>query len=336
FTLCGSVEVLVATAAPRAGSSRTVAASQDDTSVETSVFCAPDCAAAQADQNQPGDLREDPGKIMLAFSVRDSGIGIPKDARGKLFRSFTQVDSSTTRKYGGTGLGLSICNLLVELMGGSIRVSSVPGIGSTFSFTLPLEKPPRQSPGSDRSRDPSDGGGPAPAGAGGVDDKRAPGEKFPVRILLAEDNATNVMVATGMLAKLRFTDVSVVQNGEQAVAAVRARNSAAGPRAGGGPGSGGLAPPPEGPRAGGRVDLVLMDMQMPIMSGVTATMTIRGDASIDQPVILALTANAMDADRQTCMDAGMDGFLAKPIKLAELESMLEMHARIITGRGGRP
>ncbi|KAG5458575.1 MAG: CheY-like superfamily [Olpidium bornovanus] len=213
-------------------------------------------------------------------------------------------------------------------MGGSLRVSSAVGAGSTFSFTIPLEEPSPHDLERDRPRNPSARA--TPVSDGEQHDRRAPGEKFPIRILLAEDNATNVKVATAMLAKLRFTDVSVVGNGEEAVRAVRERNSTAG--YGGGLAADAATQPPPSPKSGGRVDVVLMDMQMPIMSGITATTIIRADASIHQPIVVALTANAMETDKQKCLDAGMDDFLTKPIKLGALEAIMEMCATKVQER----
>ena len=349
----------------------------------------------------------------LLFAVRDTGIGIPAEALGRLFRSFTQVDSSTTRKYGGTGLGLVISKRLAELMGGRMWVESEPGRGSTFFFTLPAEwiaagprpyvvessvalkdkrllvvddnEPGRrilaalarkwdmpctvvasaaegldvlragdhfdlavldmQMPGMDGvmlareiRRLPacaalplvllSSIGRPPDAQAaelfaatltkpvkpaqlfevfgrvlGAADPRALPAEIIPViagetrpeRILLAEDNSVNQKVALHMLARLGYR-ADIAGNGLEAIDACRS----------------------------GAYDIVLMDVQMPEMDGLDATRIIKTDhAHRGRPWIIALTANAMDSDRERCIQAGMDDYLSKPIKKQDLGAALQ-------------
>ncbi len=221
------------------------------------------------------------GRIELAFEVRDTGIGIPADKIDRLFKSFSQVDSSTTRKYGGTGLGLAISEKLVSLMGGRITVKSQPGEGTTFGFTI-LARAGRQ-----------------PVAVSGKGAR--PGEKmeagfarlYPLRILIAEDNIINQQLILHILTNLGYEPDSV-WNGELAVAAVRDQP----------------------------YDLILMDVQMPEMDGLEATKLIRGSQS-RQPVIIALTANAMQGDREECLKAGMDDYISKPVRLQELMGLLE-------------
>ncbi|KND04953.1 uncharacterized protein SPPG_00641 [Spizellomyces punctatus DAOM BR117] len=229
--------------------------------------------------------------VELKFQVEDTGIGIPSEALGRLFQSFSQVDSSTTRQYGGTGLGLAICKQLVQMMGGTIWVTSEQGKGSVFSFTISTSvvssnKITKKTEAKEELlHDLAD--------------------RYPMRLLMAEDNAVNTKLATRMLQRLGYT-VDVVTNGADAVEAVNNRP----------------------------YDLILMDMQMPIMNGLDATMRIRADRKIDpQPIIIALTANAMDTDRIKCLQAGMDHHLSKPIKLEVLAEALEIWgARIATNR----
>jgi len=226
--------------------------------------------------------RENNGMIELAFEVRDTGIGIPPDKIDMLFKSFSQVDSSTTRKYGGTGLGLAICERLVALMGGRISVRSEIGLGTTFTFTI-------------RTR-----AGHVPVGP--VQEETAvktttmkPGfaREFPLRILIAEDNLINQQLISHILGNMGYEPDSV-ENGQMAVSAVAERS----------------------------YDLVLMDVQMPEMDGLEATKVIRQSPS-HQPVIIALTANAMKGDREECLLAGMDDYISKPVRLEELTGILQ-------------
>ena len=221
------------------------------------------------------------GRIELAFEVRDTGIGIPADKIAMLFKSFSQVDSSTTRKYGGTGLGLAISEKLVSLMGGQIIVKSEPGRGTTFSFTILVRAGEQSS---------------VVRGKEALPDKKMDtgfARLYPLRILIAEDNIINQQLIRHILIKLGYEPDSV-ENGALAVAAVR----------------------------GGLYDLVLMDVQMPEMDGLEATRLIRQSGS-RQPVIIALTANAMQGDREECLKAGMDEYISKPVRLQELMGLLE-------------
>lgn len=358
----------------------------------------------------------DNGEFKLAFEIRDTGIGIPADKLGRLFKAFTQVDSSTTRRYGGTGLGLAICEKLIHLMGGEIEVESEYGQGSTFRFTITasegamlyadeagnlledivhkkilvvddnttnrmiLEQQLRQwdlvpvcaesgfqaldilasQPGIDlvvtdmkmplmhgielatRIRRHYPG---LPiillSSLGDEYSKTHPGlfnaelskpvkhevlrnhiakalqknpvqaeernlkarldERFselhPLRILIAEDNHVNQQLIIHILARLGYDPV-VVDHGKQAVDAV-------------------LQSP---------FDLILMDMQMPEMDGLVATREIRRLQLYKQPVIIALTANAMQGDREECLNAGMNDYLSKPVKLEELVNKLQKWA----------
>jgi CheY-like chemotaxis protein len=215
------------------------------------------------------------GKATVRFAITDTGIGIRPDQLAGLFSPFTQADDSTTRKYGGTGLGLAISKQLVELMGGTIGVDSHEGHGSTFWFTAVLE---HANPG----RKPASG--PASARCG------ADAPVRPVRILVAEDNATNRQVALAQLRKLGYEAVAV-NNGAEAVENVQ----------------------------GGGYDLVLMDCQMPVMDGLEATRQIRLSTGI--PVV-AMTAHAMPGDRDRCLSEGMDDYLAKPVELKQLVKVL--------------
>jgi CheY-like chemotaxis protein len=220
---------------------------------------------------------------LIRFSVTDQGIGISAEAQTRLFQPFSQADTSTTRKFGGTGLGLAISKQLVELMGGSMNVDSVEGQGSTFWFTLFTTRVEQAT---------------APA--------KALGDGWPVgakakisndtRILLVEDNPVNQMVALRLLELLGF-HADVVNDGAEAVDAAQCQS----------------------------YDLLLMDCQMPIMDGYEATAEIRRREADSgrRTRIVAITANAMSGDREKCLEAGMDDYIAKPIQLETLKAALE-------------
>ena len=360
------------------------------------------------------DARPDAGNFLLDFHVTDTGIGIPPDRFGLLFKPFSQVDSTTTRKYGGTGLGLAICHRLCQMMGGSIEVQSAAGQGSRFHFCIETSAvhladyhtplfPPLPGNGVVLAVDdlpinramldqclrkwslqprlaasPEEALALAPstrlaaavidqdlAGASGIDlitKLRAtwPGlpivllapahgsqkrdesfdalvfrlpkpikpyplhdalrrvlagaaaqtgaadltgvavrlaEAIPLDILLVEDNPVNQKVALGYLGRMGY-QVDAVSNGLEAVAAVQKR----------------------------KFDLIFMDLQMPEMDGFTATREIRRLLPKErQPVIFALTANAMHGDRERCLEAGMDDHLAKPVRLEDIQNAIQRH-----------
>ncbi len=357
-------------------------------------------------------IEPDPAHAILEFTIRDTGIGIPQERIDRLFKAFSQVDSSTTRKYGGTGLGLAICQRLTQLMGGDIRVESVAGEGSRFIFTIRTEAAPGASdpglpylPAATRSgtvlcvednaitqarlkmffenggatcviapdatsallavaklaKPPAllviDGGeleGASPletlgsikcprlmlypfgqtaplAPADGLPFastskplrtssllqsittlfnavatgtthttrvvERPVGEEIPLEILLAEDNAVNQKVAIRFLERLGYR-ADAVANGLEAITTLENR----------------------------RYDLVLMDLQMPEMDGFEATRQIRARLPANrQPKIIALTANAMQGDRQLCVAAGMDDYITKPVKMHEITAAIRKH-----------
>jgi PAS domain S-box-containing protein len=354
----------------------------------------------------------DPNRLILEFTVRDTGIGIPPDRLDRLFKAFSQVDSSTTRKYGGTGLGLAISQRLCELMGGTVRVESAPGQGSAFIFTIATEMAPdgadsglpaapaplRAAPvlcvedhpvtqarlrtvfqkwnvecqvvanaqaalacaatlpgppsllivdaseldgtsplealagircprlvlfpfGQTAPVSPGDGlpfGSiskpirtsallhtigvllqPVVGGATAVarTAERPVGEEIPLEVLLAEDNVVNQKVALRFLERLGYR-ADAVANGLEAVTTLENR----------------------------RYDLVLMDVQMPEMDGYEATRQIRARLPADrQPKIIALTANAMQGDKELALAAGMDDHISKPVKMHEIAAAIRRH-----------
>jgi CheY-like chemotaxis protein len=228
----------------------------------------------------------------LRFEVADTGIGIADEARDKLFSSFSQVDASTTRKFGGTGLGLVISKHLVESMGGRIGVSSSAGRGSRFWFELPLQ-PTTEVP-VENSLDPATPIDAQPAAALPTQPACGAPPAAPPRLLLAEDHPVNQTIALAMLEHLGYA-VDLAENGRDALAAA----------------------------ARTRYALILMDMQMPEMDGLEATRRIR---AVDGPAatvpIVALTANAMQSDQDACHAAGMNDFLAKPPRMDSLATTL--------------
>jgi signal transduction histidine kinase/ActR/RegA family two-component response regulator len=228
--------------------------------------------------------------VMLHYSVADTGIGVPADTQQKIFQPFQQADGSTTRRFGGTGLGLAISSTLVGLMGGRIWLESVPLEGSTFHFTVRFGLPTAAVVS-----------GPcAPESPAGLTAPAAmTPSKPPVRflhLLLAEDNVVNQQVAFRLLER-RGHRVSIVRNGTEALAAIAATT----------------------------FDVVLMDLQMPVMGGLEATRLIRfreRTTGLHVPIV-AMTADAMKGDRERCLAAGMDAYISKPLDAPLLYAVVE-------------
>jgi two-component system, sensor histidine kinase len=218
------------------------------------------------------------GNSTVRVNVVDTGIGLSNEQQQLIFEPFRQADGSVTRKYGGTGLGLAICSSLVELMGGGITVSSVLGQGSTFSFTIccPVSGPPAMTPerGQRQISEPT---------------RR-------LRILLAEDNRVNQLLAVRLLQS-QGHEVLVVSDGRAALKAIAEQD----------------------------FDLILMDIQMPEMDGLEATRILREHekAGMRSVPIIALTAHAMKGDRDKCLAVGMRGYISKPIQPEEFFQVIE-------------
>ena len=211
---------------------------------------------------------------VLHCEVEDTGIGIHEADQARLFRPFEQADSSMTRKYGGTGLGLAITQRLIALMGGEISLRSEPGVGTRFAFRLVLQ-PVAAAEGPEAERTPSD------AGAEDMLRQRFGGR----RVLVVEDEPVNREVSRDLLTQAGLS-VDVAEDGMCAIEKLRAA----------------------------QYDLILMDMQMPRLNGIDATIAIRGIEGYARVPILAMTANAFEEDRQACLAAGMNDHIAKPVE----------------------
>jgi PAS domain S-box-containing protein len=230
----------------------------------------------------------------IEFAVSDTGIGIPAEKRAMIFEPFSQVDGSTTREYGGTGLGLTICRRLVILMQGQIEVVSELGKGSTFSFTIPLrlagahvEAQPLPPLEMRPAVQPLAQGGP---------DQDEDGDGAGLRILLAEDNPVNQRLAMRLLERMGHR-VVLVDNGQAAIERIT---------------------------SGAHYDLVLMDVQMPGLDGLSATRYVRQweQRNGGHVPIIAMTARAMQGDRERCLEAGMDDYLSKPVDSQRLRQLV--------------
>ncbi len=224
------------------------------------------------------------GRIWLRFTVRDTGIGMDENEQRKIFSAFAQADLSTSRRFGGTGLGLAICKRIVDLQGGEIGLQSASGIGSTFWCRIPYE--PSRLPPEERI-------------AGQVYEPTSAElrlrQRDACRVLLAEDNEVNQLVALHMLTDLGFS-VDCVANGTEALAALE----------------------------GQRYDVVLMDCMMPDLDGYEATLEIRRREKGNRHTpIIAMTAHALEEDREKCLGVGMDDYLSKPFRRESLFAALD-------------
>lgn len=226
----------------------------------------------------------------VRFTVTDTGIGIPAEVQERLFHTFTQADETMSRRFGGTGLGLAISQRLVELMGGSLGFDSEPGFGSTFWFEVPVQA---------ATEDQVDAVESEPLKERSAQEAVAPEDsRKPSRILLAEDNEVNRLVAMAQLEALGY-HADAVDNGYEAIAALGEQN----------------------------YELVLMDCQMPNLDGYEATRQVRQDPRWSELPIVALTAHAMAGDREKCLEAGMNDYISKPFEEDELRQVLDRWLR---------
>ncbi len=236
-------------------------------------------------------LGETDKKYIIEFVVGDEGVGIPQEKLKELFEPFTQVDQSITRKYGGTGLGLGICQHLIDLMGGEIHVDSEEGKGSRFVFKIPFAK--AISAGEEKEYDI------APEDFITAERKKIGYSKL--KVLVAEDNHVNRLVVKGYLEKLGISP-EFVENGQEAVDAVCQRNNV--------------------------YDLILMDCEMPVMDGYTASRKIRQWEQESNQLcplnIYALSAHALQEHEEKSRESGMDGHVAKPVSLEKIQEILDV------------
>lgn len=229
----------------------------------------------------------------LRCAVRDSGIGMSPEVMAHLFSPFKQGDSSISRKFGGTGLGLVICKALVEQMGAELQVQSTPGQGTEFSFTLSAATLGLEAPDTWK----------LPETPSVAEPEALMVDLTDLHILLVDDQPINRLLARNQLKQLGCPPQHEAENGHIALDRLRE----------------------------GAFDVVLMDMQMPEMDGLSATRALRAMPLARQPLVIAMTANAYPEDRAACMDAGMDVFLSKPVQLETLRQAL---ARAALSRHG--
>jgi signal transduction histidine kinase/predicted ATPase/CheY-like chemotaxis protein/serine/threonine protein kinase len=252
----------------------------------------------------------------LTFWVKDTGIGIPPQKLSKLFKPFSQADASTARKYGGSGLGLSICKSLIEsMMGGKIQLESVENQGTTAWFTVTFKKLAAAAPGT-------------PEIQNGVGHRRDPMAKYvetqqstaaysdysqiareDLRICVAEDNRINQKIAIQFLEKLGYKHVHAYDNGLEAVEGLR-----------------------KGANEGQPYHIILMDVQMPVLDGYEATKMIRRDPLevVRSVLVIAMTASAIQGDREKCLEAGMNDYLAKPVRVGVLQNKLDQYLQQVS------
>ncbi|KAL1841038.1 hypothetical protein VTJ49DRAFT_7469 [Mycothermus thermophilus] len=279
-------------------------------------------------------------KATLTFWVKDTGIGISPQQLENLFQPFSQADASTARKYGGSGLGLSICKSLIEtMMHGKIRLESQENVGTTAWFTVTFEKarpevaageeplmsraggsaspehgklpPVRQLPAP-----PNDASSPVAAAVSTPTAPTRPSRPPPIdltnipkhdlRICIAEDNVINARIALQYMQRLGYPNVDTYDNGLKAVEGLRARA-----------------------REGRPYHIILMDVQMPVLDGYEATRLLRGDEleEVRKVLVIAMTASAIQGDREKCLEAGMDDYLAKPVRSEVLRKKLEAYLK---------
>lgn len=236
--------------------------------------------------------KKDQGKSIYNICVEDTGIGIPEEKKDLVFKKFSQADESTTRKYGGTGLGLTISQDLAELMHGHISFQSTVDVGTVFTVEIPFKtitETPRESGASQ-----------------GQSVKATEEDLQAIRVLAVDDNAINLRLICALLKKIGVTSIDISTTGAEAVKKVKLHPN--------------------------EFDLIFMDCQMPEMDGMEATRHIREmeerQSSLVRVPIIAVTAHAMEGDREQCLQAGMDDYITKPIEMAIFQQVINRHLNI--------
>jgi PAS domain S-box-containing protein len=232
------------------------------------------------------DGKSDEGKYLFRFDIEDTGIGIPEEARNQIFKKFSQADTSTSRQFGGTGLGLTISKSLAEMMGGDISFKSIPGKGSIFTVTIPLKKAETEIIWDNKVQK-------------SMRHLQSAKDFSHYHVLVTDDHPVNMLFATKLLRRMGFTRIDSAVNGIEAVEKLNV--------------------------SGKDYDLILMDCQMPEMDGFGATRAIRELEQAEgrsRVPIIAMTAHAMEGDRDLCLKAGMDDYMSKPVNPDKLHEML--------------
>ncbi|KAJ5594780.1 uncharacterized protein N7459_000988 [Penicillium hispanicum] len=248
--------------------------------------------------------REGKGRVRLECSVADTGIGIPEEQKARLFRPFSQADPSTERSYGGSGLGLSICKAIIEdVLGGAIWLDSTSGVGTTVTFHLVFSKAPKKTAvktawSQDLSSYAQSKQDPRPSTR---DLTQIPRDQ--IRVCIAEDNPINQKIAVKFVTGLGL-QCEAYSDGKQAVDALRQRSKEDNP-----------------------FHVVLMDVMMPTLDGYNATREIRRDSdpNVNEVLVIAMTASAIEGDREKCLEAGMNNYLPKPVRSPILSELLDKY-----------
>lgn len=244
----------------------------------------------------------DGNQVSLECSVTDTGIGISAEQKSQLFKPFFQADTSVARSYGGSGLGLSICKAIIDILGGSIWLDSIPGVGTTVTFQFTSQKVPEEAAAKELwLRNFNDSGDPKQPLSGRQNLSSVPRDQ--IRVCIAEDNLINQKIALKFVNTLGLK-CEAFDDGQQALDALRQHSMRGQP-----------------------FHIVLMDIQMPVLDGYSTTREIRKDKdpNVRGLIVIALTASAIPGDREKCLDAGMDNYLAKPVRLTVLRAMLDQY-----------
>lgn len=246
--------------------------------------------------------REGKGRVRLECSVADTGIGIPEEQKARLFRPFSQADASTERSYGGSGLGLSICKAIIEdVLGGAIWLESTSGVGTTVTFHLVFNKAPKKTAVQTTWAQDLNKAENEARRSSARDLTQIPRDQ--IRVCIAEDNPINQKIAVKFVTGLGL-QCEAYSDGKQAVDALRARSEEGNP-----------------------FHVVLMDVMMPTLDGYNATRELRRDPdpNVNEVLVIAMTASAIEGDREKCLEAGMNNYLPKPVRSPILSELLDKY-----------